>query len=458
MTRLDHHGPVTVVGAGPAGTSMAVYLAQQGYQVTVIESRPDMRRTDISAGRSINLALANRGMAVLDDIGVGDQVQAITIPMRGRMVHSDGEAGLQPYGSRPAEVIHSVSRGDLNSILLDAAEATGRVSIEFDTRCRSVDLDARTMMLTGPGGAERVVPFGVLFGTDGSASAVRESMVAAGSSTVTIDPLGHGYKELTVPAADDGSFRIEPNALHIWPRGEFMAIALANPAGDFTATVFMPMAGDGQSFDSVDRPDEAQRFLSANFPDLVELVPDIITQWTTNPVGHLATVRTSGWSHGGAAVLVGDAAHAIVPFHGQGMNAAMESCRVLARHLSSSSPASAFAAFEAERRPDTDAIADMAIDNYIEMRSSVMDPSYQLGRSLALELERRRPERVSPRYSMVMFTTKRYSEAQRRAAGLARVVNRLTEGVSTLDEVDFDLADKLVMAFEPFSEPTGSQH
>lgn len=450
MTRLDENGPVSVVGAGPAGTTMAVYLAKQGYDVTVYESRPDMRRADISAGRSINLALANRGLAVLDDLGVRERVGGITIPMSGRMVHSGSTESFQPYGIRSTDVIHSVSRGDLNSILLDAAEATGRVNIEFGARCRNVNLEDRTMEMTDSDGSRRTVPFGVVFGTDGSASAVRDSMVDAESSRVSMEPLGHGYKELSLPANADGSFRIDPNALHIWPRGEFMAIALANPSGDFTVTVFMPSSGDAQSFESVIGPEEARQFLQTEFPDLLALAPDMVEQWTTNPVGHLATVRTTGWSHSDTAVLVGDAAHAIVPFHGQGMNAAMESCRVLAEHLESAGSATAaFESFEAQRKPDTDAIADMAIDNYMEMRSSVVDPKYLLGRALELELELRWPDRVSPRYAMVMFTTMRYSEALHRAHDLGRVTARLTRDANAVEDVDFALAERLVSELDP---------
>jgi len=427
-----------------------------GYDVTIYESRPDMRRTDISAGRSINLALASRGIAVLEDLNAASRVDAITIPMRGRMVHANGEGSLQPYGQRPSEVIHSVSRGDLNSILLDAAEATGRVGIEFSMRCRSVDLEARTMVLTDSDEVAHTVKFGVVIGTDGSASAVRDAMEAAGSSSVRIDPLGHSYKELTIPPAADGSFRIDPNALHIWPRGEFMAIALANPSGDFTATVFMPAAGGGHSFESVDGSEDALRFFADEFPELIELIPDLTEQWTDNPVGNLATVRTVGWSHRNVAVLVGDAAHAIVPFHGQGMNAAMESCKVLANHLrSSASVAAAFASFESDRKPDTDAIADMAIDNYMEMRASVIDPSYLLRRSLALELERRWPQRVSPRYSMVMFTTMGYAEARKRARHLGGVLAELTVGAVTFDDIDFDRAEELVSKIDPL--PTGAR-
>jgi len=449
VSLLDDKGPVVVVGAGPAGVSMAIYLAAQGHSVTIYESRPDIRRQETSGGRSINLALATRGLAVLGDLGLASDVAAIAIPMRGRMVHADGADDLQLYGSGPDDVIMSVSRRGLNSLLLDAADATGRVRLEFDSRCRGVDLDRRVLQLTDAAGRSREVPFGVVFGTDGSASAVREAMVAAGRTSVDVEELGHGYKELTIAPATGGGFRLDPNALHIWPRGEFMLIALANPGGDFTTTLFMPNRGAGGSFASVQDGSEAAEFFAREFPRFAELVPDIDTQYESNPVGHLATVRTSGWSHGDAAVLVGDAAHAIVPFHGQGMNAAMESCRVLDRHLrEKADTAQAFRDFEIERRPDTDAIADMAIDNYIEMRESVVDPDYLLQRSLALELERRWPRRVRPRYAMVMFTTMRYGEASRRAGKLAAVLEELTMGISNLDEVDFARAAELVAGLE----------
>lgn len=447
MNTLAANGRVVVVGAGPAGTSMAIYLAGQGHDVTIFESRPDMRRRDISAGRSINLALATRGIAVLRDLGVDEAVSAITIAMRGRMVHADGNLNLQPYGIRPDDAIMSVSRRDLNSILLDAAEATGRVRIEFETRCRRVDLERRVMHLTDQTGHASEVEFGVVFGADGSASAVRDAMVDAGSTRVAIAELGHGYKELTVAPSSAGGFQLDPHALHIWPRGEFMLIALANPSGDFTTTLFMPNRSDsGDSFANVRSGVDGVKFFNQEFPDFVPLVPDLETQYASNPVGQLSTVRTSGWSHGDAAVLVGDAAHAIVPFHGQGMNAAMESCRVLNSHLRNhvDDAAAAFRAFENERRPDTDAIADMALDNYIEMRASVVDPEYLLQRALALELERRWPQRVRSRYCMVMFTTIGYGEARRRAGKLAAVLDELTGGIAHISEVDFSRAAELV--------------
>jgi len=433
---------------------MALYLAKQGHDVKVHESRPDMRKVDIGAGRSINLALAARGIAVLEDLGVADQVAGITIAMRGRMVHVDGAHTLQPYGSRPEDVIHSVSRRDLNSILLDAAEATGRVEIEFDSRCRGVDFESRTLQVEDGAGSLHDERFGLIFGADGSASAVREAMESSGHSDVSIDQLGHGYKELTIPPADDGGFRLDPNALHIWPAGELMLIALANPSGDFTATLFMPNAGSSDSFETVTGSALAANFFQSHFSDLVAEVPDLPDQFAASPVGNLATVRTVGWSHNDSGVLIGDSAHAIVPFHGQGMNAAMESCRVLDRCLRDHGDvAMALSQFERERKPDTDAIADMAIDNYIEMRSSVIDDHYLLQREVALELERRWPALVSPRYSMVMFTTMSYAEAQHRAGRLSHILDILTAGVQHVGEVDFGLAAKLVSEFERLPTP-----
>ncbi len=410
--------PVVVAGAGPAGSLLAIYLARQGHDVTVYESRPDLRRTDIDAGRSINLALATRGIVPLVDVGVIERVDAITIPMRGRMVHAVGDPtpDLQPYGTKAHEVIHSVSRSDLNAILLDAAEATGRVTIEFERRLDSVDFETSTLQFHDTSTA----PFGVIFGADGAGSPVRDAIADTGACQHRTDWLDHSYKELTLPPNDDGGFRIDPNALHIWPRGEFMLIALANPEGDFTVTLFAP----NETFDELTSTEAIDAFFGQQFPDFVPLVPDLAAQFEENPTGRLGTLRADGWSYEDRAVLVGDSAHAIVPFHGQGMNAAMESARALDRHLRANPDdvAGAFRSYEAERKPDGDAIAEMALGNYIEMRAGVVDPDYLAKRALALDLEQRHPSRFSPRYNMVMFSTMPYAEAQARAAAQATLI------------------------------------
>ncbi len=432
-----------VVGAGQAGALLAIYLARQGHQVTVYERRPDLRRTDIDSGRSINLALATRGIVPLIEVEVIDRVDAITIPMRGRMVHPDDSSApvLQPYGSKDHEVIHSVSRSDLNGILLDAAEATGQVRIVFDTAVESVDFDASTLGLSDGSTA----PFGVVFGADGAGSPVRQALADLGSCNFETEWLDHDYKELTLPPSSAGSHQLDPNALHIWPRGEFMVIALANPEGDFTVTLFAPKA----TFAELTSTGAVEAFFDRHFGQFATLVPDLAEQFDENPTGRLGTMRATGWSHRDRAVLVGDAAHAIVPFHGQGMNLAMESVRALDRHLRRCPDdlSAAFAAFEAERKPNAEAIADMALDNYVEMRAGVVDPQYQAKRALALELEERHPQHLSPRYNMVMFSTMPYAEAKARAATQAEViaavladpsvdVDALVTGLAPLPETD----------------------
>ncbi len=442
--RLQENGPVVIAGAGQAGALLATYLAREGCDVTVFESRPDLRRVDIDAGRSINLALATRGIVPLVDIGVIHRVDEITIPMRGRMIHVDGDPTpeLQPYGTKPHEVIHSVSRSDLNGILLDAAEATGRVTIEFDTRIESVDLDENVVRFND----RADVHFGVIFGADGAGSRVRKAIAQAGSCAFHTDWLDHDYKELEIAPTADGSYRLDPNALHIWPRGELMLIALANPTHDFTVTLFAPK----ETFAKLTNNAEVDAFFNEVFPDFVHLIPNISEQFEANPTGPLGTLRAEGWSHEGRAVIVGDAAHAIVPFHGQGMNAALESVRSLVGHLIAADSSSgllsdAFRSYEAERKPDADAIAEMALGNYLEMRSGVVDPDYLATRSLALELEARHGEHISPRYNMVMFSTMPYAEAQERAATQHSIIKQ------ALANPDLDV-DQLIEALPPLPD------
>ena len=427
-----------IVGAGQAGALLSIYLARQGYDVTVYERRPDLRRANIDSGRSINLALATRGIVPLVDVGVIDKVDAITIPMRGRMIHTPGDLTpeLQPYGSTPQEVIHSVSRSDLNAILLDAAEATGKVTIEFDETLESVDFESSTLTFN----SGRRQSFDLLFGADGAGSRVRKAIAASGDATFETQWLDHDYKELTLAANPDDSHRLDPHALHVWPRGDFMLIALANPEGDFTVTLFAPKTTFAELTTSRDVDD----FFTNEFPHFATMVPDLAAQFAENPTGSLGTLWASGWSKAGRAVIVGDAAHAIVPFHGQGMNAALESVRALDRHMRNSPDDlhSAFTAYEAERKPNGDAIAHMALNNYVEMRSGVVDPDYLAKRELALELEQRHPKHISPRYNMVMFSTMPYQEAQQRAQTQAELIS------SALADDSVDV-DALVRELEP---------
>ncbi len=456
---LGADGAIVVAGGGPAGAMMALYLARQGYEVQILESRADLRRHEVDAGRSINLALARRGIVPLTELGVFDRVEPITIPMAGRIVHGiDGSTNFQPYGTTGDDAILSVSRPGLNAILLDAATETGNVSIDFEQRCRGVDWTEKLIVVTDANNDDQMtrVPFGTVFGCDGANSEIRQAMQRVNGGTTSIEPLDHGYKELEIPAGTGGSFQLDPGGLHIWPRGQLMLIALANPGGDFTVTLFMPYdTPDGKDqptgFDDLGDLAAAEDFFAREFPDFVELVPDAAEQFMANPTGDLATIRCTGWSRGGDAVILGDAAHAIVPFHGQGMNAAMESARLLSRRIAdlADDPAQAFASFEMDRKPDVDAIADMALDNYVEMRSDVADPDYLIKRELALELERRFPDVMAARYGMVMFTTMPYHEVQERAAEQQRILSDLAADVESIDQIDFDRARELLAALGP---------
>jgi len=440
---------ITLVGAGLAGSLLAIYLARRGYRVTLLERRLDPRKTAASAGRSINLALANRGIAALEEVGVMATVRSALIPMAGRMLHDEeGRLKLIPYGNKPHEVIYSVSRGGLNALLVDAAEATDRVSIRFGETVHGVDFPNRQVRFgTGEDGERQTqaTPYDVLIGTDGSASAVRSSILERTGGRLDEEPLGHGYKELTIPAAPGGGFRMEKNALHVWPRGEYMLIALPNADGSFTATLFLPQRGD-ESFEALTTPDAVHALFERRFADAIPLMPRLVEDFFGNPTGHLETIHCAPWSFEDHALVLGDAAHAIVPFHGQGMNAAFEDCSAFDRCLADSSRPwnEVFAEFERLRRPNTDAIADMALENYVEMRSTVREPKFQLKKDLSFRLEERHPGRFIPRYSMVMFHTIPYADAKRRGAIQEEILDELTSNAASLDEVDLAHADRLI--------------
>ncbi len=436
---------ITLVGAGLAGSLLAIFLARRGYRVTLLERRLDPRKTaaPTSAGRSINLALANRGISALEEVGVMESLRSELIPMAGRMLHDEeGRLKLVPYGNKPHEVIYSVSRAGLNALLLDAAEATGRVSIRFGETVGGVDFANRKVL-------PQATPYDVLIGTDGSASAVRAAILERTGGRLDEEPLGHGYKELTIPAAAGGGggsqWRMEKNALHIWPRGEYMLIALPNVDGSFTATLFLPNQGE-ESFQALTTPHAVHALFERRFADAIPLMPRLTEDFFGNPTGHLETIRCEPWSFEDQALVLGDAAHAIVPFHGQGMNAAFEDCSAFDQSLRDPDRPwnEVFAEFEKRRRPNTDAIADMALENYVEMRSTVREPKFQLKKDLSFRLEERHPGRFIPRYSMVMFHTIPYAEAKRRGAIQEGILDELTSKAASVDEVDLARADRLI--------------
>jgi kynurenine 3-monooxygenase len=400
---LREAGGVNIVGAGLAGSLLAILLAKRGFQVTVYERRPDPRLVDAVGGRSINLALASRGIRGLKLAGVLERVMGFAIPMRGRMVHEhDGTAELQLYGVRPEEVIYSVSRAELNRELIEAADAHPNVAFRFGQLCIGFAHEKNVLEMrdevTGHVYHADAQP-GIA--TDGAGSPVRDALVAREVASVREEPLDHDYKELTIPPRE-GKPALEVNALHIWPRGGFMLIALPNPDGSFTATLFLARLGTN-SFEGLRSPAAVEEFFAREFPSASALMPDLTREFFEHPQGSLGTVYTRGWHLNGDVLLLGDAAHAIVPFHGQGMNCAFEDCAELMRLMDEHHGwAGLFEAFEHARRPNTDAIAQMALENYIEMREAVLDPGYRQKKAEAEALEKKDPNFI-PRYSMVMF-------------------------------------------------------
>jgi kynurenine 3-monooxygenase len=433
---------VNIIGAGLAGALLAVLLARRGLAVTLYERRPDPRQTRPERGRSINLALAARGILALERARVMERVWPLAIAMRGRMVHErSGAASLQPYGQREHEIIYSVGRADLNRVLIEEALGHPQVTVCFSQQCIGVDANRNRLRLRDlASGREHEPELAPAIAADGAGSAVRVSLAAAGLVTVREQWLDHDYKELTVPPLE-GAPALERHALHIWPRGGFMLIALPNTDASFTATLFLARAG-AAGFASLDSGAAVAKFFAEQFPDAVPLLPRLVAEFAHHPQGQLGTVHTAPWRVGGKLLLLGDAAHAIVPFHGQGMNAAFEDCRVLDELLDRHDDwETLFGEFERTRRPDTEAIAQMALENYVEMRDSVLDARFVRLKSLAMALERRFPDRFIPRYSMVMFHPEiPYAEALRRGALQARLLDEL----DARGEPDPAFAERLV--------------
>ncbi|WP_199611127.1 FAD-dependent oxidoreductase [Flocculibacter collagenilyticus] len=431
---------ITIIGAGLVGSLLAMFLAKRNYQVTVFEKRSDMRNTEISAGRSINLALANRGIFPLEQVGIMDEVEKMLIPMAGRMLHDEyGELNFQPYGIKEHEVIYSVSRADLNKRLMDSAESTGNVTFHFDHNVENIDFTQQVLQLKHANAGKTLLHnFSLLIGADGTGSKVREQMLCALNKSATdhniIETLPHSYKELCIPATTTGDFQIEKQALHIWPRGQYMLIALPNMDGSFTVTLFLPNEGKN-SFATLSNRDAVMTFFQQEFPDALALIPDLANAFFDNPTGKLGTVRCKQWHNITNTLLIGDAAHGIVPFHGQGMNCGFEDCSELNRLLIEHNDdwQAVLPAFQAVRQPNADAIAEMALENYIEMRDSVRDNVYILKKALAFELEKRFPNRFIPRYSMVMFHRLPYAEAQSRGRIQQNIIAELLKSAK-LDE------------------------
>jgi kynurenine 3-monooxygenase len=415
-----------VVGAGLGGSLMAALLGRDGWEVEVLERRLDPRQTRAEEGRSINLALSERGLHALGQVGLADAVLAKAVPLPGRLMHAlDGSLTFQPYG-REGQGINSVSRSDLNRQLIDVAEQSRGVRIRFALRCRDVDPEAGVVEVEDVRtGAIEKVAGDLVIGADGAFSAVRARLARRDRYDYSQTFLEHAYKELTIPPAEGGGHRMQPNAMHIWPRGGYMMMAMANRDGSFTVTLYLPYAGrDG--FDLLKTPDDVMRFFQERFPDAIPHIPDLAEAFFANPTGSLVTVRCAPWHAGGKVVLLGDAAHAVVPFYGQGANASFEDCLTLAAQLREKGDRSAaLAAYEADRKPNTDALADLAIDNFREMRDRVASPLFLFRKKFEKFLNKLMPETYIPLYPMISFTRIPYAVARDRAIRQWRTVRTL---------------------------------
>jgi len=406
---------ITIIGAGLVGSLLAIYLAKRGYNVKIYERRVDLRKNRISAGKSINLALSDRGWRGLEGIGIDEEIRKVAIPMKGRMIHNlSGEVNFQPYG-KEGQAIYSVSRGGLNCKLMDLAEHWNNIELFFEERCTGIDFETGTARFENNStGNHLICESDLIFGADGAFSAVRGSMQITDRFDYSQHYLEHGYKELTIPAKADGTWELEKNALHIWPRGGYMLIALPNLDGSFTCTLFFPYEGK-DSFASITNENELLDFFNRIFPDVVPLMPTLVHDYFLNPASSLVTVKCFPWRIKDKAVLIGDAAHAIVPFFGQGMNCGFEDCSVLNELMDEhdNNWDTILKEFEQSRKPNADAIAELAVANFIEMRDLVADHKFLLRKKIEAYLNEQYPDKWISLYSMVTFSQIPYSIAMK---------------------------------------------
>jgi kynurenine 3-monooxygenase len=430
---------LTVMGAGLVGSLLSLYLARRGHAVQVLERRADPRRAGFQEGRSINLALSDRGWRALEGVGVADDIRRVGIPMTGRIMHDPlGNLTRQPYG-QDGQAIYSVNRGHLNRRLLDLAEAQPNVQLSFGQQCLHIDLKHQHLRLFDTATQqEHTEPYARLFGTDGAFSAVRGALQKTDRYDYSQHYLEYGYKELTIEAGPNGTWQMEKHALHIWPRGQYLMIALPNLDGSFNCTLFFPYEG-AESFAALQTPADVTAFFARVFPDAVPLMPALTDEFFAHPTGSLVTIRCYPWKYDDDVLLLGDASHAIVPFYGQGMNAGFEDCSVLNELLDQHGDAdwpTVFAEFQAQRKPNADAMADLALYNFAEMRDRVADPRFLLQKKIEAKIASQYPGRWTPLYSQVTFSHTPYAEAwaagQRQDAIMARLMPHIQS------EADFD--------------------
>lgn len=428
---------ILIIGAGLCGSLLALRLGQRGYNVSVYEMRPDLRKVDISAGRSINLAFSDRGNKAMKLVGLEDKVKTLCIPMNGRMIHDKhGNTFQSNYSGRDYEYINSISRGELNALLLDEAEKHKNVNIHFNKKCKSVDFEKTTALFKDYHTKDEFIEDAdVIIATDGAGSAMRKSYYLGKKFLFSFSQayLTHGYKELSILPKENGDYKIHKNALHIWPRGNYMLIALPNLDGSFTVTLFLSYDEGKYNFNNLTNDEIVLEFFKNEFPDALAVMPNLLDDFFENPTAPLGTIKCSPWHYKGNTLLMGDAAHAIVPFYGQGMNASFEDVvefdAILDENLGDWE--ATFKAYESTRKKDTDAIADLAIDNFHEMKGHVNQAIFQEKRKLEMALEKEFPNEYSSKYSLVTFNEAiGYKEAMLRGRAQDKaILNMLTDGV-----------------------------
>lgn len=425
----------TIVGAGLVGSLWAVYLSKAGYKVTIVERRPDIRKAEISAGKSINLALSTRGWKALDAVGVGDEIRKIAIPMPGRIMHDlKGNLTFQPYG-KEGQAIYSVSRGGVNAKMMDVAEQHGNATIFYNEKCTDVDLENGIVYTETQTGEKKEYHSDLVFAADGAFSAVRyNAMQKLDRFQYSQNYIDDGYREILLPANADGSYKLEKNALHIWPRGQFMLIALPNEDGSFTCTLFMPFKGEN-SFETLTNKKAVNTFFATTFPDFYEMMPNIADAWEDHPLSSLAIIRCYPWTHGKTA-LMGDAAHATVPFYGQGMNCGFEDCTVLWELMQKHNEdwKKVFEEYQLMRKPDGDGVQDLSLHNYYVMRDYVANPNFLLQKKIEAHFSEKHPDKWMPLYSQVTFSHIRYSEAWKKGQIQDAIMKKVMAEIDNIDE------------------------
>jgi kynurenine 3-monooxygenase len=448
-------------------------MAKRGFNVDIYERRADMRKETMSAGRSINLAVSRRGLRALAEVGLESVVLEHAIPMRGRMIHAvNGELNFQPYGKDDSEYINSISRAALNKVLMTEAEKTDLVKIHFNHKCEGMDFERNALKIEDTATNQQLeVLTTIVMSADGASSAVRDDMMTLPGYRCSEEELNYGYKELVIPPGEDGAFLMEKNALHIWPRGTYMLIALPNADGSYTCTLFLPFEGE-PSFATLKTPEAVMKFFHEQFADAVPLISDLAATFFSNPTGHMVTVKADRWHYEQHALLLGDAAHAIVPFFGQGMNAGFEDLTVLSQCMDSfvnqggslyinrrettqehqgrraqegsTAWTNVFNEFFKLRKHNVDAIADMAVENFTEMRDKVADKRFQLEKAVEKILQRQFPNQYVSRYALVTFSTVPYSFAQEAGLATDEILRELCRDIETADQVDLEKAEKLI--------------